>query len=126
MTRYEGNTGRYTRIAEGADLRGTAGSRGRSDSPTEPTVAAENTPHKPVQEREGGASGGLFGDVLSALPFNLGGLLSGGGIASGSIFGLELADVALLILFLFMYLESSDFEFLIILAFLAISAFKKT
>ncbi|MDR0838204.1 MAG: hypothetical protein LBN99_01020 [Oscillospiraceae bacterium] len=62
----------------------------------------------------------VINDAASPLGRRLGGLFSG-----GLPFGLELADIALLLLFLFLYLESGDEEFLIILAFLAIGAFAK-
>jgi len=59
---------------------------------------------------------GLLGGEGGASPF--GGALSGS--ALNLPFGLELADVAIALLFLFLYLESGDKEFLIILACFAI------
>ncbi|MDR0904768.1 MAG: hypothetical protein LBN00_01110 [Oscillospiraceae bacterium] len=71
---------------------------------------AESTTQNAAETEILGGTGGLFG-------------VHGGGL--NLPFGLEFADIALLLLFLFLYLESGDWEFLIIVAFLAVSAFGK-
>ena len=126
MTRYIGNTGRFERIAD-------APARPRAAPPTaaphaeSPDGEAENVTRQThfsgaaprrVEPRGGvfGMLGALLGGEGGASPF--GGALGGGGL--NLPFGLELADVAIALLFLFLYLESGDTEFLIILACFAI------
>jgi hypothetical protein len=86
------------------------GNTGRYYRIDETEVAAEVVQQNAAETTVLGGAGGLFGGLGGGLNLPL---------------GLELADIALLLLFLFLYLESGDWEFLIIVAFLAISAFGK-
>jgi hypothetical protein len=93
--RYIGNTGRRYTVDDADDVR--AGLRG-------------GRPHGGARERAAdipmspprGDRGGLLSGLLPSL-------------------GLETVDILLLLLFFFLYLESGDIEFLIILAFFALS-----
>lgn len=86
----------------------------QSRTTAEPQPQSSPPPTSP----RGGGLGGIIGK-----------LLGGEGVSAFALpsaetlnlpFGLELADVALALLFLFLYLESGDAEFLIILACFAI------
>ena len=105
--RYIGNTGKYYRM---------------EDAPVtqrRETVPVQHAQPKPEEQygyrerHDAGKKPSLFG---------------GGGLHfldSILPFGLETGDLILLILFLFLFIESGDEEFLIILGFLAFSFFKE-
>jgi hypothetical protein len=96
FNRYIGNTGRLIRVDDAEATR--AGLAGASRGARAASGEAEAA-------RASGGLGGLLGGLLP--------------------FGLEVGDIVLLLLFLFLFLESGDDEFLIILAFLAIGVIKR-
>jgi len=111
MTRYVGNTGEFYRIEEAPPPAREHTARA-SAAPAEATAVPKSAAFSAPGMEPGG---------LSRL---LGGL--GGSIADIKLpFGLEIADVVLILLFLFLYIESGDWEFLIILVFLAMSVIGK-
>lgn len=102
--RYIGNTGKVYRVEEPHDkVRGVSRSR---QIPAKPSA--------PVVQKESGTRGGhkkpLFGGIKL--------------FESGLPLGLDTSDLIILGLLLFLFIESGDEEFLIILGFLAYSIFK--
>ena len=92
--RYVGNTGRFVMVQDAED-----DSRVRTAARPR---ASDVPPPQPERASEPPSSGGGF-----SLPFNLPFKLP---------FGLESSDLTLLLIFLFLFLQSGDDEFLILLA----------
>jgi len=102
--RYIGNTGKFYRVEEQLErpkkiieLHAHQKNTERSHTRTNPQKSTKPT---------------LFGGGGKFLDFDL-------------PFGLDISDLVILCLFFFLYLESKDEEFLIILGFLAYSIFKE-
>jgi hypothetical protein len=95
FNRYIGNTGRIIRVDDAEAARA-----GLAGARFRRAAVGESEP-----ARTSGRAGGLLGSLLP--------------------FGLEIGDIVLLLLFLFLFMESGDEDFLIILAFLAISVIKR-
>ena len=103
--RYIGNTGKFYRVEDAPVI------ADRAELHHERQAEKEARP-TPQDRREIVKKPSLFGGGLRFLD----GLLP---------FGLETGDLILLVLFLFLFIESGDEEFLIILGFLAYSFFKE-
>jgi hypothetical protein len=92
--RYIGNTGRVIRVYD------TPRQETASASPASPSARAAAR----GERRGGGGIAGLLGKILPR--------------------GIEAGDIVLLLLFLFLFMESGDEEFLIILAILVLGGLK--
>jgi len=108
--RYIGNTGKVYRVPGPSNRRGNSVER-HAHKPPPVVVEAE---HKLAKKS------GLFGGLIGG-----GGIFGGDGLKSPNLpLGLEISDLIILGLLLFLFLESGDEEFLIILGFLAYSIYK--
>ena len=103
--RYIGNTGKVYRVSEPSD-------KARDKTPARRSEQSRAPPPDNFQAR----------GRRKLLPSLFGG---GGKLLETNLpFGLELSDLIILALLLFLFIESGDEEFLIILGFLAYSIFK--
>jgi hypothetical protein len=145
MTRYKGNTGAYLRTADETDIAISVFSTAEDVLSTEATETISSGGSNgtvlsfPIQSAAGtsalsggggcgnigggrgcpGSGGGLLGGLGGGLG-GLGGGLSGifGGL--GGLFDLDMQDLMLILLFLYLYMQSGDTEFLIMSAVLAL------
>ena len=133
--RYIGNTGKFVRVEDAPvynhPYAGQTHAQPSPPAPPPPLPAEKNNPPlggllSGLGNLFGGSGKGLFGGSGGGL---FGG--SGGGMFSGLHgmldnlpFGLDIGDVLLFLLLLFLFLESGDEEFIIILAIIAINLFR--
>lgn len=129
--RYIGNTGKYVRVEEPEHRQEPRHrpepARHPGHTPQHPTVQHEIHHHEPPRPEPARAFPGLgglgsLGNLFKKSPLFGGG--HPGGLLKSLPFGLDIGDLAVLVLLFFLYIESGDEEFLIILAFLAYSFFK--
>jgi len=105
--RYIGNTGKVIRVDEPRD---------NAVLELYPARAGDRREPPPPAHKKPGLFGGLGG---------LSGLTGFGGLSNLNLpFGLDTSDLIILALLLFLFLESGDEEFLIMLGFLAYSVYK--
>ena len=122
-TRYIGNTGKFYRVHDDED-EPRPSQRRASDAERESAAAAEVTAAATAAAETAAPRGmGLLGSLFGGGTRNKARGDPGGGFKLPFVlpFGLDISDVALLLIFLFLYLQSGDDEFLILLAAVALS-----
>ncbi|MDR0813070.1 MAG: hypothetical protein LBO63_03570 [Oscillospiraceae bacterium] len=131
MTRYKGNTGVFLRTADESDVGISAFSTGEEALGTEDTETIDSGGSNgtvlsfPIQSAAGGFASGGCGNIGGGRGCSGSGGLLGGGLGGifgglGGLFDLEAQDLMLILLFLYLYMQSGDTEFLIMIAVLAL------